>query len=93
MTNFLKSFLFAFRPGGQYSHTRFWSNVGFLCMTSVFIYFGFFIGLPEWYAWIYACIVVTPNLASKLMKYRYGDFNQTEDDQEPRPKGKDINNE
>lgn len=88
MKDFIKSFLFAFRPGGQYSHTRFWSNVGFLCMTSVFIYFGFFKELPEWYAWVYATIVVTPNLASKLMKYRYGNFDQQEDS-ETKPKDKD----
>jgi len=93
MKDFLKSFLFAFRPGGQYSHTRFWSNVGFFSMTAVFIYFGFFIGLPEWYAWIYAGIVVAPNIASKLMKYRYGAFTQITDDQKPEPKGKDVNNE
>lgn len=92
MLNFLKSFLFAFRPDAQYSHTRFWSNVGFLCMTSVFVYFGFFKELPEWYTWIYATIVVTPNLASKLMKYKYGDFGQSEDEQQTKNK-ENMNNE
>lgn len=54
------------------SHTRLWSNIGMFAMTAVFLRMGFFTAIPEWYAWIYATVVVAPNLVSKLITLRWG---------------------
>lgn len=58
-------------PGG-FSHTKMWSNIGMAAMTAIFLRMGFFTAIPEWYAWIYATVVVAPNLISKLITLRWG---------------------
>lgn len=54
------------------SHTKLWSNIGMAAMTANFIYMGVYNNLTEWYAWIYATVVVAPSLASKLIALRWG---------------------
>lgn len=66
------------------SHTRLWSNIGMAAMTAVFLRMGFFTAIPEWYAWIYATVVVAPNLVSKLITLRWG-IAMKEDSEEKKP--------
>lgn len=54
------------------SHTKFWSNVGMLSMTIVFLNYGIKESLPEWYMWVYASAVAAPQLLSKLISLRWG---------------------
>lgn len=54
------------------SHTKFWSNVGMLSMTIIFLYWGFKNILPDWYMWAYAAVVAAPHLISKLIALRWG---------------------
>lgn len=72
MKSFLKELVVSETKDVSVSHTRVWSNIGMLSMTAVFIYMGFVTQLPEWYGWIYATVVVAPNLISKLITLRWG---------------------
>lgn len=57
---------------GGFSHTKLWSNIGMAAMTAVFLRMGFLTAIPEWYAWIYATVVVAPSMVSKLITLRWG---------------------
>lgn len=67
------------------SHTRLWSNIGMAAMTAVFLRMGFFTAIPEWYAWIYATVVVAPNLVSKLITLRWGIAMKEDEKEEKKP--------
>ncbi len=69
-----------------FSHTKFWSNIGMLSMTAVFLRMGFFTAIPEWYAWIYATVVVAPNLIGKLITLRWGIALNDKDDNQNKEK-------
>jgi hypothetical protein len=70
--SFLKDLITPEGIDQKVSHTRLWSNIGMAAMTAVFLRMGFFTAIPEWYAWIYATVVVAPNLVSKLITLRWG---------------------
>lgn len=72
MQHFLRELILSETKNINISHTRLWSNIGMLSMTLVFLYMGFITQLPEWYGWIYATVVVAPNLISKLITLRWG---------------------
>lgn len=73
----IKDLVSSTAENGKISHTKFWSNVGMAAMTANFIYMGVYNNLTEWYAWIYAMVVVAPNLASKLIALRWGNSIQS----------------
>lgn len=72
MKKFLKDLITSALEPDKASHTKFWSNIGMLSMTAVFLWYGFTNGLPEWYVWIYAPTVVAPHLISDLIFLRWG---------------------
>lgn len=72
MSNFFKELVTTESSEQKISHTRLWSNIGMAAMTAVFLRMGFITAIPEWYAWIYATVVVAPNLVSKLITLRWG---------------------
>lgn len=80
--------MFKETPGelGGFSHTKLWSNIGMASMTAVFLRMGFFTSIPEWYAWIYATVVVAPQLISKLITLRWGIAMKDEDNTDKRDK-------
>lgn len=72
MFNFLSDLVRESNLETKFSHTKLWSNIGMAAMTAVFLRMGFFTAIPEWYAWIYATVVVAPNLVTKLITLRWG---------------------
>lgn len=82
--NFLKELVTSEMETPSVSHTRLWSNIGMAAMTAVFLRMGFFTAIPEWYAWIYATVVVAPNLVSKLITLRWGIQMKEENEKEMR---------
>lgn len=65
------------------SHNKFWSNIGMLCLTVVFCKLGWEGTLPEWYGYLYAATVATPQLISKFITLRWGWKCQHSEDRYP----------
>lgn len=72
MLKFLKDLVRSPFDPDKASHTKFWSNIGMLSMTLVFLYWGYLKILPEWYMWVYAPVVAAPQLISKVITLRWG---------------------
>lgn len=72
MNTFFKELITSRSPQGGISHTSFWSNIGMLVMTIIFLYYGFQLLIPEWMMWVYASVVAAPQLISKLISLKWG---------------------
>jgi uncharacterized membrane protein YhaH (DUF805 family) len=57
---------------GKVSHQKFWHTIGCSIMTAAFINFTLTESLPEWYGYLYAVVVVAPNLITKLTHLKWG---------------------
>lgn len=57
---------------GTVSQQKFWHTIGCAIMTAAFINFVINNSLPEWYGYLYAVVVVAPNLITKLTHLRWG---------------------
>lgn len=65
------SFLFT-GVDGKVSQQKFWHTLGCAILTSAFIRYMLNDNLPEWYGYLYAVVVVAPNLITKLTHLRWG---------------------
>lgn len=72
MIKFLKDLVTSVAEPDKASHTKFWSNIGMLAMTIIFVHQGINGTLQDWYVWIYAPTVVAPHLLSDLINFRWG---------------------
>lgn len=71
MKKFLRELVTSNAENGKVSHTRFWSNIGMLAMTSVFCWGGFHNTLTWDIYLIYAVTVTQPALLSKYISLKF----------------------